>query len=247
MSDPDLSQQLEAPLALLKSFSETAYARGQNLSSSQLRVQLTDLQSAVSEVFDIAANALNDLLEQVEDELTFPGYAMETARQQLHGLSEELQDQLGTLSDVLLAAESFEELGDAREDVEAVEQAMQGSLARLESLLDRLLDGQLEQPLAEASRVEETSAVLELLGAALTSVDNHLADGEMIHLQGALEQVENAASILRLALAQAEEDAIRLALARAEADPDESAAEGGGFGFDYIDAPWEYQEEGEER
>lgn len=250
MSEPDLSEQLEAPLALLKSISETVFSSGQSLSAQQMRTQLANLQSAVSEVLDIAANAMNDLLEQVEDELTIPGYAMDTARTQLQALSEELQDQLGTLSDILLSVESFQELGEAQEEVEAVEQAMQATMARLEILIDRLVDGQLEEPLAEASRVEEATVVLELLSAALTSVDNHLVDGEVVHLHGALEQIENAGRIIRLALARAEEDAIRLALARAEADEDETySGYAGEYGYEYVDAQfeneWEYQEKGD--
>jgi uncharacterized phage infection (PIP) family protein YhgE len=220
MTEPssDISQQLEAPLALLKSIAERAFVPGQLSTSSQLQGQLSHLQSAVSDVLDIAATAMNELLEQVEDELVSEG-AMDSARSELRELSEELQDQLGSLSDILLSARNFEELGAAREEVEGIELMMQGTLHRLEMLIDRIVDGQLEEPpLAENSRVDEASLVLELLAEAITSVDEHLVDGDLGRLQVALEQVESAGQILRLALARAEEDAVRLALARAEGD-----------------------------
>ena len=203
--ESDLAQQLEAPLALLKSISERTFGSGQFPTPSQLQLQLSHLQSAVGDVLDIAASAMSDLLEQVEDELALPEEALEIAREELRAVTEELEDQLGSLSDALMGARSFEELGAAREEVEGVELAMQATLVRLEVLLDSLVDGQLLEPLAEDSKSEEASAVLELLAVALESVDAHLLDGQLDHLRQALSQVESAAEILRQVMAQAEE------------------------------------------
>ena len=205
MMESDLAQQLEAPLALLKSISERTFGSGQFPTPSQLQLQLSHLQSAVGDVLDIAASAMSDLLEQVEDELALPEEALEIAREELRAVTEELEDQLGSLSDALMGARSFEELGAAREEVEGVELAMQATLVRLEVLLDSLVDGQLLEPLAEDSKSEEASAVLELLAVALESVDAHLLDGQLDHLRQALSQVESAAEILRQVMAQAEE------------------------------------------
>lgn len=205
MMESDLAQQLEAPLALLKSISERTFGSGQLPTPSQLQLQLSHLQSAVGDVLDIAASAMGDLLEQVEDELALPEEALEIAREELRAVTEELEDQLGSLSDALMGARSFEELGAAREEVEGVELAMQATLVRLEVLLDSLVDGQLLEPLAEDSKSEEASAVLELLAVALESVDAHLLDGQLDHLRQALSQVESAAEILRQVMAQAEE------------------------------------------
>jgi len=205
MMESDLAQQLEAPLALLKSISERTFGSGQFPTPSQLQLQLSHLQSAVGDVLDIAASAMSDLLEQVEDELALPEEALEIAREELRAVTEELEDQLGSLSDALMGARSFEELGAAREEVEGVELAMQATLVRLEVLLDSLVDGQLLEPLAEDSKSEEASAVLELLAVALESVDAHLLDGQLDHLRQALSQVESAAEILRQVMAQGEE------------------------------------------
>jgi hypothetical protein len=198
MTEPDIAQQLEAPLALLKAISEGAFGAGQATSSSDLEAQLSHLQSAVGDVLDIAAKAMSDLLEQVEDELELPADALEA----LKSVSEDLEDQLGILSDTLLGARNFDELGAAREEVEAVQLAMQATLGRLEVLLDSLGDEQTLVPLAEGSRMEEASAVLELLAAALESVDGHLSDGDLEHLRNALVVVDRAAEILRDALNQ---------------------------------------------
>lgn len=221
MTDPDVSQQLEAPLALLKSIAERAFTPGQMLSQSQLQAQLANLQSAVSDLLDIAAASLNDLLEQVEDELEIPEYRIDQARAELSEVSTELEEQLGTLSDILVSARSFAELGEARDEVEGVELAMQGTLARLEILLDTLVDSQLEDSLAESSKVDEASVVLELLANALESVDGHLVDGSLDHLRDALERVDQASEILRYVLTLAEEEAIRNAILTAEDDEEE--------------------------
>jgi hypothetical protein len=205
MMESDLAQQLEAPLALLKSISERTFGSGQFPTPSQLQLQLSHLQSAVGDLLDIAASAMADLLEQVEDELALPEEALQIAREELRAVTEELEDQLGSLSDALMGARSFEELGAAREEVEGVELAMQATLVRLEVLLDSLVDGQLLEPLAEDSKSEEAAAVLELLAVALESVDAHLLDGQIDHLRQALSQVESAAEILRQVMAQAEE------------------------------------------
>lgn len=221
MTDLDVSQQLEAPLALLKSIAERAFTPGQLLSPVHLQEQLSNLQTAVSEVLDIAAVSLSELLEQVEDELAIPPYRIDMAREELGAISADLEEQLGAFSDILLNARSFAELGEAREEVEAIEIAMQGTLARLETLLDSLVDSQLEETLVEGTKVDEASVVLELLANALESVDGHLVDGGLDHLRDALENVDQASQLLRYVLTLAEDEAIRNAIFTAEDDEEE--------------------------
>lgn len=221
MTDPDVSQQLEGPLALLKSIAERALSPGQVLSQSQLQAQLAHLQSAVSEVLDIAAVSLTELLEQVEDELEIPPHRITEAREELGAIAADLEEQLGMLSDILLNARNFAELGAAREEVEGVELAMQGTLARMEFMLDSLVDSQFEEALAEESKVDEASVVLELLANALEFVDGHLADGNLDHLRDAIERVDQASQILRYVLTLAEDEAIRNAMFSVEDDEEE--------------------------
>ena len=192
MTEPDISQQLETPLALLKSIADSTLAGGQTLSQTQLQQQLAELQSAVSEVLDIVANALNDLLAQFEDDLSLSESSLKVASAELRAISEDIDEHLGSLSDVLLGAQDFAELGDARAQIEAVGGDMQATFARLAVLFDALLDASLEESLEEVRHREETLAVAALLVSALDSLDGHLNDNDPNHLRDAFAQVDDA-------------------------------------------------------
>lgn len=205
MSDLDLDEQLEAPLALLRTLSERSQRQHQFPTETQLRETLSQLQSAVGDLLDIAAAAISALLEQVEDELLPPGRAAEEARLELKAISMELEDQLAVLSDTLLGATSMEQLGEAQDEVRGVELAMALTLSRLGSVLESLDSFEPPAPpVAESSRIEEAGRLLELLTSAIESVDRHLVDGELSHFAQALAQLDDAAMVLRQLLSEGE-------------------------------------------
>lgn len=201
MSNPNLSEQLQAPLALVRSIAES-FASGTPPTALQLQVQLAQLQGAVGDVLDTAGAALSDLLAEVDQALE--GVGRETARAELEAIVEELEDQLGTLSDLLGAATTFEDLGEAKDEVEAVDQAMQETLSRLGCFFETWAEEPTPAEVAQESRLEESGAVIDALSAALAAVDRHLVQGDLGPLQQALEEVQRAGAILQSALESGE-------------------------------------------
>lgn len=194
----DLEQQLEAPLALLKSLADEALESDPDLLSEQLQEKLLQIQASVGDVLDTAAVSLTELLEQVGADMLSSSPAADQMQAELKEVSVELEDQLGLLSDLLHGASSLEELGETQEEIRGVELAMQLTLSRLGSLFDVLETP--PQALSEDSKTEEAANVLELLSLALESVDRHLLDGDLRHFREALVHIEQAGGVLHQAL-----------------------------------------------
>ncbi len=203
MTDSDQGQQFEAPLALLQDIVDNLRAEP---SADELAEQLATLEGAVEELLDLVAASLGELK-----------WGNPSAQNELEDISEQLQDQLGVLGDALLSARSFEDLLAAQEEANAIQLSMPMTLSRLESLLDSLSEPPTPGlstapqaappapqapagPFAEYARVEESVELLELLAVAVVAVDSHLADGDLTHFHQALQQVDQAALVLRAAL-----------------------------------------------
>lgn len=203
MTDSDQGQQFEAPLALLQDIVDNLRAEP---SADELSEQLAALEGAIEDLLDLVAASLAE-----------GGMGSRSAQAELEDITDQLQDQLGVLGDALLNARSLDELRDAQEEANAVQLSMPMTLARLESLLDSssqrspATEGPppassqpspepASGPFSEYSRVEESVLLLELLAVSIEAIDSHLADGDLTHFHRALDQVDQAARVLRAAL-----------------------------------------------
>lgn len=227
MTDSDQAPLFDAPLALLQELADSL-GPDPSMSDEELEEQLAALQGAVGEILDDAASMLSEMLEQDGGQRQLSGFGRQ-AQSEFRDISDQLQDQLAILSDALLNSRSFEELGETKDEVDAIRLAMPMTFSRLESLLESLnepvsetasaassetINVQLSAPtptlpaasgpLAANARIDESIELFDLLSGAIMFVDGHLVSGQSEHLRKALERVEEAGRVLRSALSSGE-------------------------------------------